>query len=164
MDTNRGTEPRRFRSPIRPIEHEAHAGFESKKEDEEMRHRACCVETRSSPDLLGANVRALTFYLGNPFPRFPLSLLKYYAGAIADVMVSNGTIAKCSVPFSSDETISDVFLVEKLTKSRCGTSKTRPEAVSIFERLVFGNQLFNQGCVHSTQMFSLRVCASTLRL
>jgi hypothetical protein len=84
MDTNRGTEPRRLRSPIRPIEHEAHAGFESKKEDEEMRHRACCVETRSSPDLLGANVRALTFYLGNPFPRFLFSLLKSYAGAIAD--------------------------------------------------------------------------------
>src|SRR5215510_6805571 len=38
-------------------------------------------------------------------------------------------------PFSSDETISDVFLVEKLTKSRCGTSKTRPESVSILNGL-----------------------------
>ena len=34
-------------------------------------------------------------------------------------MVSSGTTAKCSVPFSSYQTISEVFLVEKLTKSRC---------------------------------------------
>src|SRR4029077_3533364 len=58
------------------------------------------------------------------FPAFLFSLLKSYAGAIADVMVSSGTIAKCSVPFSSYETISDVFLVEKLTESRWGTRYT----------------------------------------
>jgi hypothetical protein len=32
-------------------------------------------ETRSSPDSLGATHRAFTFYLGNPFPAFLLSLL-----------------------------------------------------------------------------------------
>ncbi len=50
-------------------------------------------------------------------------------------MVRSGTIAKCSVPFSSQEIISDVFLVEKLTKSRWGTSNNRPEAVSILNGL-----------------------------
>ena len=56
---------------------------------------------------------------------------------MADVMLSSGTTAKCSVPFSSYETISDLFLVEKLTKSRCGTSNKRPEAVSILNGLFF---------------------------
>ena len=101
-----------------------------------MRHRASCVETRSSPDLLGANVRALTFYLGNPFPRFLFSLLKSYAGAIADgdgeqwhyreAFGAHSLRTKRSVMFSS---------LKKLTKSRCGTSKTRPEAVSILNGL-----------------------------
>jgi hypothetical protein len=59
------------------------------------------------------------------------------ARAIAAVIVRSGTIAKCSGPFSSYEIISDVFLVEKLTKSRWSISNTRPEAVSILNGLFF---------------------------
>jgi hypothetical protein len=61
--------------------------------------------------------------------------LDRHARAIAAVMGRSGTIAKCSAPFSSYETITDVFRVEKLTKSRRGTSNNRPEAVSILNGL-----------------------------
>jgi hypothetical protein len=40
-------------------------------------------------------------------------------------------MAKCSFPSSSNEMSNEVFLGEKLRKSRCGTSNTRPDAVSI---------------------------------
>ena len=56
--------------------------------------------------------------MGKRLPAFLLSLLESSAGAIADVILSSGTIAKCSVPFSSYETISEAFLLEKLTKFR----------------------------------------------
>ncbi len=44
-------------------------------------------------------------------------------------------MAKCSSPFSSKKMEMDVRLGEKPTKSRCGTWKTRPEAVSIWNGL-----------------------------
>ena len=50
---------------------------------------------------------------------------------MAAVTVRRGTIAKCSSPFSSKKMDIDVRRGEKLTKSRCGTSKARPEAVSM---------------------------------
>jgi hypothetical protein len=60
---------------------------------------------------LAATLAAFTFYLGNPISSIPAFVTKFagglsvcftsQAGAIAAVIVSNGTIAKCSVPFSS---------------------------------------------------------------
>ncbi len=62
---------------------------------------------------------------------------EFQARAIAAVIVRSGTMAKCSVPFSSYEMNSEVFRVEKLMKSRCGISKIRSEAVSIRNGLFF---------------------------
>lgn len=63
-----------------------------------------------------------------------------HARAITAVTVSRGTIAKCSFPSSSKEIKSELFRGEKLIKPRCGTSKTRPEAVSIRNGLFFASK------------------------
>ena len=63
---------------------------------------------------------------------------------MADVIVSSGTIAKCSVPFSSYETISDVFLVEKADKIPMRDFEHAPGSGLDFERLVLCDQVFNQ--------------------
>ena len=83
--------------------------------------------------------------------------------AIAEVIVSSGTIVKCSAPFSSYETINAVFLVEELTKSRCATSHTRPEAVSILNGLFLVINSSINDASHPIQIFSLRLCAFALQ-
>jgi len=53
-----------------------------------------------------------------------------YASVTTAVTVRSGTTAKCSLPPSSKKIEIEVRFGEKLTKSRWGTSKIRPEAVS----------------------------------
>src|ERR1700758_2193415 len=60
--------------------------------------------------------------------------------------------------------ISDVFLVEKLTKSRCGTSNTRPEAVSILNGLLFAiNSSTSNASIRSNVLVS-SICVCCVRV